>query len=248
MGNKATLERLNAVLGEPFGSLEACLAHYREALPRRVGSYHQEEVGPIYHHEGLGDADRFVEKEFHLGEGTVDMSEGLDWYATATGDLEWNGGLVRHGYFMLLAEEYRKTGNEVYAQTIVEHILDHIENVLPFEPEGKPYLDYKKSTWRPFEVSVRDTSRQGQTLETRHLKRRPVISEAPFPRSVAKCEAFAALTPLPRTKICFPALFASASSWATCPISRKGQALQRRLVCRYIFVHPFLLLHVSSSN
>jgi hypothetical protein len=79
----------------------------------------------------------------------------MDWYAAPNGDLEWNGGLVRHGYFMLLAEEYRKTGKEIYAETVIEHLLDYIERVPPFDPEGKPYLDYKKSTWRPFEVAGR---------------------------------------------------------------------------------------------
>jgi hypothetical protein len=120
-----------------------------------VGSYHQEEVGPIYHHDEPGEADLFVRKIFHLGEDTLDMSAGLDWYATATGDLEWNGGLVRHGYFMLLANAYEETGREIYAETILEHMLHYIETVPPFEPEGKPYLDYKKSTWRPFEVAGR---------------------------------------------------------------------------------------------
>ncbi|MEZ5278446.1 MAG: heparinase II/III family protein [Opitutaceae bacterium] len=155
MPTRSLEQRLNALLESPFASLDACLAHYREVLPKRVGDYHQEEVGPVYHHDAEGEADLFVRKIFHLGEGTLDMSAGLDWYATATGDLEWNGGLVRHGYFMLLAGAYRKTGSEIYAETIVEHMLHYIENVPPFDPAGKPYLDYKKSTWRPFEAAGR---------------------------------------------------------------------------------------------
>ena len=149
------LRDLNALLESPFSSLEACLAHYRDVLPDRVGDYHQEEVGPIYHHEAPGEADLFVRKIFHLGEGTVDMSAGLDWFATATGDLEWNGGLVRHGYFVLLANAYAQSGKEIYAETIVEHMLHYIENVPRFEPAGRTYLDYKRSTWRPFEVAGR---------------------------------------------------------------------------------------------
>ena len=35
------------------------------------------------------------------------------------------------------------------------HLLDYIERVPPFDPEGKPYLEWKKSTWRPFEVAAR---------------------------------------------------------------------------------------------
>jgi hypothetical protein len=149
------LEQVNSLLSQPFKSLEELLAFYRDALPRRAAGYHQEEVGPVMHHDLPGEADKFVAKQFHLGEYTMDLSAGLDWYATPTGDLEWNGGLVRHGYFMLLANEYQKTGNEIYAATILEHILNYIENVPPFDPEGKPYLEYKKSTWRPFEVACR---------------------------------------------------------------------------------------------
>ena len=155
MTMNSLLERINTVVEKPFVSLEACLDHYRTVLPARVRAYHQEEVGPVYHHKEPGEADRFVAKKFHLGEGTCDMSAGLNWYATATGDLEWNGGLVRQGYFMLLAEEYAKTGKEIYAETIIEHMLNYIENVPPFDPAGKPYLEYKKSTWRPFEVAGR---------------------------------------------------------------------------------------------
>jgi hypothetical protein len=79
----------------------------------------------------------------------------IDWYAAPDGDLEWNGGLVRHGYLTLLAREYRRTREERFARTVVEHLLDYIEGVPPFDPEGKPYLDYKRSTWRPFEVAGR---------------------------------------------------------------------------------------------
>ena len=99
MTENTLLERINSLIETPFTSLEACLEHYRNVLPERVGTYHQEEVGPIYHHNNPGEADRFVAKEFHLGEATHDMSAGLDWYATPNGDLEWNGGLVRQGYY-----------------------------------------------------------------------------------------------------------------------------------------------------
>jgi hypothetical protein len=149
------LDRINQIVETPFASLEDCLAFYRKELPTRVGNYHQEEVGPIYHKDAPGEADKFVRKQFALGEDTVDMSAGLNWYATAKGDLEWNGGLVRQGYFMLLAKEYVATGKEIYAETILEHMLHYIENVPPFEPAGKPYLQYKKSTWRPFEAAGR---------------------------------------------------------------------------------------------
>lgn len=149
------LAEINTILTKQFDSLEELLDYYRSELPKRAAEYHQEEVGPVMHHDLPGEAERFVNKQFHLGEYTMDLSQGLDWYATPNGDLEWNGGLVRHGYFMLLAEEYRKSGDERYATAIIEHMLDYIEQVPPFDPEGKPYLQYKKSTWRPFEVAGR---------------------------------------------------------------------------------------------
>lgn len=149
------LAKLKPLFTREFETLEELLAFYRGKLPKRAEGYHQDEVGPVMHHDLPGEADKFVEKIFHLGEHTMDMSEGLNWYATPSGDLEWNGGLVRQGYFMLLADEYVKTGDEKYAATIIEHMLNYIEKVPRFDPEGKPYLEYKKSTWRPFEVAGR---------------------------------------------------------------------------------------------
>ena len=149
------LERINTILDTEFGSIEGLLAFYREELPRRTAGYHQEEVGPVMHHGRPGEADKFVRKLFTLGERTVDMSDGLDWFAAPDGDLEWNGGLARQGYFLLLSEEYRRTGDERYAAVVLEHLLDYIATVPPFDPAGRPYLEFKKSTWRPFEVAAR---------------------------------------------------------------------------------------------
>lgn len=149
------LEQINSILTKQFSSLDECLAFYRKELPKRTAGYHQEEVGPVMHHDLPGEADKFVNKIFYLGEHTMDMSSGLNWYATPTGDLEWNGGLVRQGYFMLLAGEYEKTKDEKYAQAIIEHMTHYIDNVPRFDPNGKPYLEYKKSTWRPFEAAGR---------------------------------------------------------------------------------------------
>ena len=79
------LAKINAVVSTPFASLEELLAFYQEQLPKRVGTYHQEEVGPIMHKDLPGEADKFVNKIFHLGEETLDMSDGLNWYGTPSG-------------------------------------------------------------------------------------------------------------------------------------------------------------------
>ncbi len=161
------LEKVNRICTESFASLEQLLAFYRRELPGRIGCYHQDEVGPVMHHERPGEAEKFVRGVFCLGEATLDLSSQIaqrrargvrpfiDWFSTPNGDLEWNGGLVRHGYFMLLAKEYRNTREERFARTVIEHMLDYIEGVPPFDPEGKNYLEYKRSTWRPFEVAGR---------------------------------------------------------------------------------------------
>src|SRR5690554_827010 len=149
------LAKINAVLDREFNSLDELLRYYQTELPLRVQDYHQEEVGPVIHHDLPGEADKFVKKIFHLGGHTLDMSGGIDWYATPTGDLEWNGALVRHGYLMLLAGAYEKTGEEKYAAAVVEHLLDYITRVPRFDPACRSYLEYKKSTWRPFEVAAR---------------------------------------------------------------------------------------------
>lgn len=161
------LGQVNRLIYAPFESLEELLRFYRRELPIRVGDYHLDEVGPVMHHERPGEAEKFLQGIFSLGEATMDMSEEIarrrslclppviDWYATPNGDLEWNGALARHGYLTLLGREYRRSRDERYARTVVEHLLDYIEGVPPIDPQGKPYLEYKRSTWRPFEVAGR---------------------------------------------------------------------------------------------
>jgi hypothetical protein len=100
-------------------------------------------------------AEKFLKREFCLGGYTVDMKDELNWYATPTGDLEWNGGLVRQGHFVVMANEYVRSGNDDYAVEIVEQMLDYIDKVPVYNPINKPYLEYKQSTWRPFEAAAR---------------------------------------------------------------------------------------------
>ena len=151
----SAFERVAPRLDRTFRSAEELLEHYRRELPVRVGDFRLDEVGPVMPHDEPGEADAIVAGRYRLGEAAVDMGGSLDWFAAPDGDLEWNGGLVRHGHLKILAREYRQTGREVYARTAVKHLLDYIERVPPFDPEGKPYIEYKQSTWRPFEVAAR---------------------------------------------------------------------------------------------
>ena len=171
------LAQINAIMARQFTALDELLAFYQETLPKRADGYHQEEVGPIVHHDRPGEADKFVRRIFTLGEQTVDMSGGLDWYAAPDGDLEWNGGLARQGYFMLLAEDYRRTGDEKYAAAVIEHLLDYIDRVPPFDPVNRPYLEFKKSTWRPFEAAARAAETWPEAL-AKIIKSRSMTPEA----------------------------------------------------------------------
>ncbi|WP_058486803.1 alginate lyase family protein [Defluviitalea phaphyphila] len=149
------LEKINEILSVKFKSLEDLLNHYRKVLPYRTRGYHQDEIGPIIPEDTSEKANKFLNREFDLAGYTVNMKDKLNWYATPTGDLEWNGGLVRHGHFVVMANEYIRTSDERFAKEIIDQMLDYIENVPVYDPTDKPYLEYKKSTWRPFEAAAR---------------------------------------------------------------------------------------------
>ena len=150
-----TIEQINEILQTPFTSARMLLEFYRKELPNRVGSYRLDEVGPIMSVGSDEEVAGYLERRFYFNGKGVEMGDTIDWYAAPDGDLEWNGGFVRQGYFMYLADRYKATGDERYARTVVEQMLDYIRRVPPYNPEGKPYLEYKKSTWRPFEVAGR---------------------------------------------------------------------------------------------
>ena len=150
-----TIEQINQVLSIPFASSQELLDFYRKELPGRVGSYRLDEVGPIMSVGSDEEVEGYLNKRFFFNGKGVVMEGAIDWYAAPEGDLEWNGGFVRQGYFMYLADRYESTGDERYAAAVVEQMLDYIRNVPPYDPEGKPYLEYKKSTWRPFEAAGR---------------------------------------------------------------------------------------------
>ena len=66
-----------------------------------------------------------------------------------------------------------------------------------------------------------------QSLSESTRNRLPILSEDPLPRSVAKCEEFAALPPLPKQKICrssATALFKRSINRATCSTGMESSA------------------------
>lgn len=148
-------KRIKKVFGSTFENSEEILEFYKKCLPDRLKEYRLDEVGPIMSRGTPEEIEGYLRDVFSMNGVTVDMSDKLNWFAAPDGDLEWNGGLVRQGYLLYLADSYQKTNDEIYAKTIIRHMLDYIRNVPPFNPEGRSYLDYKKSTWRPFEVAGR---------------------------------------------------------------------------------------------
>lgn len=149
------LAKINSVLNKHFYSKENLLTFYQTELPKRVQDFRLDEVGPIMSAGTADEINGYLNNCFSFNGICVEMGRRINWYAAPNGDLEWNGGFVRHGYFMYLADAYTATGDEKYAQTIISQMLDYIHNVPPFNPEGVPYLKYKQSTWRPFEVAGR---------------------------------------------------------------------------------------------
>lgn len=149
------INKINELLNKKFKDLKAVLDFYKSVLPERTEDYHQDEIGPIIPENCSEMAEKFSQNIFDLGGYTMEMKDSLDWYATPTGDLEWNGGFVRQGHFVVMANEYVKTGDEKYAKAIISQMLDYIKNIPVYDPEGKPYLEYKQSTWRPFEAAAR---------------------------------------------------------------------------------------------
>lgn len=150
-----TIDQINQIVSAPFSGKEALLEFYRKELPARVGGYRLDEVGPIMSVGSDEEVEGYLNHRFFFNGKGVEMGSKIDWYAAPEGDLEWNGGFVRQGHFMYLADRYEQTGEERYAAAVVDQMVDYIRNVPPYDPTDKPYLEYKKSTWRPFEVAGR---------------------------------------------------------------------------------------------
>lgn len=149
------LNKINEILQTPFTTKTELLEYYRNCLPGRIGDFRLEEVGPIMSIGSSEEINGYLHNSFYFNGLGIDMGNQIDWYGTPNGDLEWNGGFVRHGHFMYLADAYEATQDEKYASAIINQMLDYIRNIKPYEPDGQPYLEYKKSTWRPFEVAGR---------------------------------------------------------------------------------------------
>lgn len=75
----------------------------------------------------------------------------LDWsHDGPDDDIEWAWGLNRHGHLMGLLRAYFATGNELYAQTIDDHIQDWVVSSLPY-----PAVKSSTPMWRGLEVALR---------------------------------------------------------------------------------------------
>jgi len=78
------------------------------------------------------------------------MKDKIDWYAAPEGDLEWNGGFVRQGYFVYLADRYEITGDDKYANAMImlkvhfTVVMDMLVKHRPFSKSLEAWLIKKQ--------------------------------------------------------------------------------------------------------
>lgn len=196
---RTMLTKINQITSIRFSDEKELLDFYRKELPARVSTFRLDEVGPIMSTGSKEELEGYLVNRFYFNGIGMDMGSDIDWYGTPNGDLEWNGGFVRQGHFMYLADAYEETGDETYAAAIVTQMLDYIRKMPPYDPEGKPYLEYKKSTWRPFEAA-------GRAAEN-------------WPVALAKIISSASMTPAAFAEIFYSiyqhAVFLSKHHWRT---------------------------------
>ena len=151
-----TLNTLRQINASECNSLSDYLAFYRKALPRRYPAGIEEEIGPVFLKKSAAQACQLRRRWFRFNGGDVDMHPCLDWHAAPHGDYEWTCTLARHHHLVVLADAYRRTGDESFAKDAIRqmrHWIDHVPQ--PGDPDKMAYLDVKRSHWRVLEVGYR---------------------------------------------------------------------------------------------
>ena len=108
-----------------------------------------------------GSADLAMENKFRWQSRTFDLGEDIDWSQNQmtegeSATIEWNASLNRHGMFSALARAYRDTGEEKYADKLVDLMTDWIEDapVLLVASGNSPY----HWAWETLNTAVRASS------------------------------------------------------------------------------------------
>ena len=150
------LNKLKKISNLQFDSLEECLDYYREMLPKRCPDNIQEEIGPVFQKKSSDLAKKYLHRNFCFNSGSLNMSSNLDWCAAPDGDYEWTCTLARHHHLTVLADAFKKTGEENYAKEAIDQMTHWIEHVRrPEHVQSMQYLDIKRGNWRVLEVAFR---------------------------------------------------------------------------------------------
>ncbi len=89
--------------------------------------------------------ERLLQHQVELlnGYGPQDLGTPIDWMHAPRGDLQWPTHLSRHYWLFPLAVAYYRTGEEVYAEKVVEVLLDWVERF----PIGVDLLERGRPEW-----------------------------------------------------------------------------------------------------
>ena len=154
------------------GDLEAAksawAAHLRERRAPRWKEMWFERPEPVSATPALtGQADLATQHIFRWQSNEFFLGEDIDWSQNQmtegeSATIEWNANLNRHGLFSLLSQAYWRTGDEKYAQKLVEMWLDWIEDapVLLNASGNSPY----HWAWETLNTAVRTSGSWPQSL------------------------------------------------------------------------------------
>ncbi|HOZ49123.1 MAG TPA: alginate lyase family protein [Candidatus Hydrogenedentes bacterium] len=147
-GIEAVKERVDA--GQREEALAALLAHYRAACPR----------DPITGGGPFETADRTVHHVFQWGPyEPADYGQDIHWEWDPRGDIEWVAAVYRFYWAAPLADAYRATRDEKYAQAFVDLTRDWIAKH-PLEDHEKThyvYTNWRGFAWLDIQTGIRAT-------------------------------------------------------------------------------------------
>ena len=106
-------------------ALAALLTYYRTRYPKSKAS--ASASGSTISEKSFERADNLTKHVFQWGPyAAADYGSKIDWASDPAGDIEWVASVYRFSWANDLAEAYKASGNEKYAETFVELTADWI--------------------------------------------------------------------------------------------------------------------------